>query len=94
MFSDTFAGIAPSSAPAFIAAQVIGGALAVVVIRALYPGVTPDSAADVVVPRLAGQPGADTHAALAGSVRNAVAADTDGSLGRLGTTRPATAEAP
>ena len=28
MFSDTFAGIAPSSAPGFIAAQLIGGALA------------------------------------------------------------------
>ena len=26
MFSDTFAGIAPSSAPAFIAAQIVGGA--------------------------------------------------------------------
>ena len=41
MFSDTFAGIAPSSAPAFIAAQVIGGVLAVAVIRALYPRLTP-----------------------------------------------------
>jgi glycerol uptake facilitator-like aquaporin len=50
MFSDTFAGIAPASVPAFIAAQVIGGALAVVVIRALYPGVTPAEAASVVVP--------------------------------------------
>jgi arsenate reductase len=29
MFSDTFAGIAPSSAPAFIAAQIVGGLLAV-----------------------------------------------------------------
>jgi len=37
MFSDTFAGIAPSSVPAFIAAEIIGGALAVVVIKALYP---------------------------------------------------------
>ena len=32
MFSNTFAGIAPSSVPSFIAAQVVGGALAVVVI--------------------------------------------------------------
>ncbi len=31
MFSNTFAGIAPSSAPVFIAAQVVGGGLAVVV---------------------------------------------------------------
>ena len=41
MFSDTFAGIAPSSAPAFIAAQILGGALAVGVIRALYPAPDP-----------------------------------------------------
>src|SRR5260370_925017 len=40
MFSDTFAGIAPSSAPSFIAAQIIGGVLAAGVIRMLYPGVT------------------------------------------------------
>ena len=50
MFSDTFAGIAPSSAPAFIAAQIIGGALAVLVIRALYPHLTPAEAADIIVP--------------------------------------------
>jgi arsenate reductase len=35
--SDTFAGIAPASAPGFIAAQVIGGALAVLAARALFP---------------------------------------------------------
>jgi glycerol uptake facilitator-like aquaporin len=52
MFSDTFAGIAPSSAPAFIVAQVAGGALAVAVIRMLYPGVTHEEAADIVVPQL------------------------------------------
>ena len=34
MFSNTFAGIAPSSVPSFIAAQVVGGVLAVVVIKA------------------------------------------------------------
>ncbi len=50
MFSDTFAGIAPSSAPSFIAAQVIGGVLAAGVIKALYPGVTPAQAADIIVP--------------------------------------------
>jgi glycerol uptake facilitator-like aquaporin len=49
-FSNTFAGIAPSSAPAFIGAQVIGGVLAVGLIRLLYPGVTPAQAADVIVP--------------------------------------------
>jgi hypothetical protein len=57
MFSDTFAGIAPSSAPSFIAAQVIGGALAVVVIRALYPRLTPEQAANIVVPHHQGQAG-------------------------------------
>jgi glycerol uptake facilitator-like aquaporin len=57
MFSDTFAGIAPASAPAYIAAQLIGGALAVAVIRALYPGVTPAEAADIIFPHHAGQAG-------------------------------------
>jgi glycerol uptake facilitator-like aquaporin len=51
MFSNTFAGIAPSSAPAFIAAQVIGGILAIGLVRVLYPGMTPTRAADVTVPR-------------------------------------------
>jgi glycerol uptake facilitator-like aquaporin len=51
MFSNTFAGIAPASAPAFIAAQILGGALAVVVIRALYPRLTPAQAAGIIVPR-------------------------------------------
>jgi arsenate reductase len=50
MFSDTFAGIAPSSVAPFIAAQIIGGALAVAVIKALYPDVTPADAADIIVP--------------------------------------------
>jgi len=50
MFSDTFAGIAPSSVTSFIGAQILGGALAVGVIRLLYPGVTPAEAADIVVP--------------------------------------------
>jgi len=50
MFSATFAGIAPASVPAFIGAQVVGGALAIVAVRALYPGVTPTEAASVIVP--------------------------------------------
>ena len=50
MLSNTFAGIAPSSVPTFIAAQAVGGLLAFVVIKALYPGVTRAEAADVVVP--------------------------------------------
>jgi glycerol uptake facilitator-like aquaporin len=47
MFSDTFAGIRPSSAPAFIGAQLVGGGLAVALIRALYPRI--DDVADQVV---------------------------------------------
>jgi arsenate reductase len=50
MLSDTFAGIAPSSVPSFVAAQIVGGLLAFGVIRVLYPGVTKEEAADVVVP--------------------------------------------
>ncbi|MDQ1570192.1 MAG: hypothetical protein QOF79_866 [Actinomycetota bacterium] len=37
MFSDTFAGIAPTAAPGYVAAQLIGGALGFVLIRYLYP---------------------------------------------------------
>jgi glycerol uptake facilitator-like aquaporin len=51
MFSDTFAGIAPASVPGFVLAQLLGGAGAMLVIRALYPDVTPAQAAEVVVPQ-------------------------------------------
>ncbi|HEY7429594.1 MAG TPA: MIP/aquaporin family protein [Streptosporangiaceae bacterium] len=54
MFSDTFAGIAPASAPSFVGAQVVGGVLAIVVVRTLYPGMTPAEAAEVVVSHAAG----------------------------------------
>ncbi len=60
MFSNTFAGIAPSSAPAFIAAQLLGGLGAFAVIKALYPGVTPAEAANVVVPHLRGSADPET----------------------------------
>jgi arsenate reductase len=60
MFSDTFAGIAPSSAPSFIAAEVIGGVLAALVIWVLYPRVTRAEAADVIVSRLPGRTAAET----------------------------------
>ena len=50
MFSDTFAGIAPSSAPAFVAFQVAGAGLALLVIRGLYPDYT-DVERRVVVPQ-------------------------------------------
>jgi arsenate reductase len=50
MFSDTFAGIAPSSVPGFVVAQLVGGAVALVVVRALYPDISPDEAAEIMVP--------------------------------------------
>ncbi len=51
MFSNTFAGIAPSSVPSYVGAEVVGGIVAVAVVKLLYPGVTPAEAADVVVAR-------------------------------------------
>jgi len=56
MFSDTFAGIAPASVPAFVIAQAIGGILAVLAVRSLYPEITPEEAADAVMPH-GGEPG-------------------------------------
>ena len=50
MFSNTFAGIAPPSVPAYVIAQLAGGVVAIATIRALYPDVTPARAADVVMP--------------------------------------------
>ena len=37
MFSDTFAGIAPASVPVFVVMQVVGGLLAVGLVRVLHP---------------------------------------------------------
>ncbi len=48
--SDTFAGIAPSSAPAFVAAQVVGAVLAIAAVRVLYPAMG-ETAPDVIVPK-------------------------------------------
>jgi arsenate reductase len=65
MFSNSFAGIAPSSVPVFIAAQIGGGIAGVLIIKALYPALTPAQAAEVVVPHEADDglaprvPGAD-----------------------------------
>ena len=42
--SDTFAGIAPSSAPMFIAMQLVGVALVYPLIRVLYPAPDPNAA--------------------------------------------------
>lgn len=52
MFSDSFAGIAPTSAPGFVLAQVAGGIVGFVLVKVLYPDVTPAEAAAVVVPQL------------------------------------------
>jgi glycerol uptake facilitator-like aquaporin len=50
MFSDTFAGIAPASVPAFVVAELVGGLVAIGVLRVLYPDITPDEAAEVMLP--------------------------------------------
>jgi len=51
IFSDTFAGIAPSSVAPFVAAQLVGAALGAALVLALHPdaGATAD---DVVTPHL------------------------------------------
>jgi len=48
-FTDTFAGIKPSSVPAFIAFELVGAVLAIALVRILYPDVAV-VAAEVVVP--------------------------------------------
>jgi glycerol uptake facilitator-like aquaporin len=50
IFSNTFAGIAPASVPAFVIAQTIGGAFAILAILVLYPDLTPAEAGDVLLP--------------------------------------------
>jgi arsenate reductase len=49
MFSNSFAGIAPSSVPAFVAAEAAGGVVAYLLIKTLYPGFNRTSAAAVTV---------------------------------------------
>ena len=48
-FTDTFAGIEPASVPMFVVVQLVGAALAVLLVRTLYPDVG-RVADDVVVP--------------------------------------------
>ena len=50
MFSNSFAGIAPASVPGFVGAQIVGAILAIGLIAALYPGITPQEASDLLVP--------------------------------------------
>ncbi|GAB3966230.1 MIP/aquaporin family protein [Actinoallomurus acanthiterrae] len=57
-FSDTFAGIAPTSVTPFIAAQLAGGLIGTVLVLVLYPAAGSDTGADdVVVPHA--EPAAD-----------------------------------
>jgi len=55
-FSNTFAGIAPASVPGYIVAQLIGGVCAILLVRVLYPGVTPAEAAEILLPHNDGHP--------------------------------------
>jgi arsenate reductase len=50
IFSDTFAGIRASSAPAFIGSQIVGLVVAVALVTVLYPWPVAQAEADVVVP--------------------------------------------
>jgi arsenate reductase len=61
MFSNTFAGIAPSSVPSFISAQIVGGILAFGLVRSLYPGITKAEAADIIEPHLRAESDLETR---------------------------------
>jgi glycerol uptake facilitator-like aquaporin len=50
MFSNTFAGIAPASAPGYVVAQLVGCTLAILIIRILYPAVTAAEAEEILLP--------------------------------------------
>jgi glycerol uptake facilitator-like aquaporin len=50
MFSNSFAGIAPSSALIYVGGEIVGAIVAFFLIRLLYPSVTPAQAANVVLP--------------------------------------------
>ncbi|MGO4433117.1 aquaporin [Paenarthrobacter sp. RAF9] len=49
--TDTFSGIAPASAPGFVAAQLVGGSLGLILVRFLYPHTTDVSPADAAADR-------------------------------------------
>jgi glycerol uptake facilitator-like aquaporin len=51
MFSDTFAGIAPASVPAFVVVQLLGGAIAIGLIAVLYPDLSAAEASEIMVPQ-------------------------------------------
>jgi arsenate reductase len=66
-FSDTFAGIKPTSVPAFIGSQLVGLVIAVALIRTLYPDVGA-VADDVVVPH--GGPTTEVHPCATSTTAN------------------------
>ena len=50
MFSDTFAGIAPSSVLPFLATEALGAVIGYLVVRVLYPDAE-EWASEVVIPQ-------------------------------------------
>jgi glycerol uptake facilitator-like aquaporin len=56
MFSNTFAGIAPASVPSFVIFELIGGGLAIAVIGILFPDLTAEEAAEIMLPPSNAQP--------------------------------------
>lgn len=69
-FSDTFAGIRPQDAPAFIAAQLAGALTATALFRWLVPGV-PSRAPDVLMPHPAQASAPDVKTYIFACVHNA-----------------------
>jgi arsenate reductase len=51
MFSDTFAGIAPASVPAYVVVQLLGGLVALCLIAVLYPDLSAEEAGEIMVPQ-------------------------------------------
>jgi arsenate reductase len=66
-FSDTFAGIAPGSVPVFVVFQLVGSAVAIALVRYLYPDVRA-VAENVIVPAV-DSPGSATGDRAAAKVR-------------------------
>jgi glycerol uptake facilitator-like aquaporin len=51
MFSNTFAGIAPASVPAYVVVQLLGGLVALGLIGVLYPDLSAEEAGEIMVPQ-------------------------------------------
>jgi glycerol uptake facilitator-like aquaporin len=62
IFSNTFTGIAPASAPGYILAQLLGGTCAIIIVRVLYTDLTPAEAAEILMPHNDRHPDPDTTA--------------------------------